>query len=90
MLIFRWQATTPPNQDQIKSILRAEGLEPIEEVFLRDHKHPEKRHPFGEIRIVAKGELVLNVAGTQLLLRAGTASIFLQIHGILIRLKMIQ
>ncbi|MEY4615602.1 MAG: hypothetical protein RJB66_562 [Pseudomonadota bacterium] len=71
MLVFRWQAGTPPTADQIKMILIGEGLEPKEEVFLRAEKQIEKKHPFGEVRFVAEGELLLNVAGTQLLLRTG-------------------
>lgn len=71
MLIFRWQASIPPNSDQIQSILKSEGLEPKEETITKAHRQVEKRHPFGEVRFVATGELLLNVAGTQLLLRAG-------------------
>ena len=71
MLVFRWQASIPPSKEQIKMILVAEGLEPLEESISKGEKHAEKKHPFGEVRYVAEGELLLNVAGTQLLLRAG-------------------
>jgi quercetin dioxygenase-like cupin family protein len=71
MLVHRWQAPTPPNSEQIQMILLSEGLEPNKEVIRKGEKHIEKKHPFGEVRYVAEGELILNVAGTQLLLRAG-------------------
>jgi quercetin dioxygenase-like cupin family protein len=71
MLILRWQAPTPPNAEQVRSILESEGLEPNEERVLKEQKHVEKKHPFGEVRVVVSGELFLTVAGTQLLLRAG-------------------
>ncbi len=71
MLIFRWQASIPPSSDQIRAILQSEGLDPKEEVISKVQRQVEKRHPFGEVRFVAEGELLLNVAGTQLLLRAG-------------------
>lgn len=71
MIITRWQAPVAPSQEQIKHILTAEGLEPQLEVIQKDQKQVEKKHPFSEIRIVAKGELLLTVGGTQLLLRSG-------------------
>lgn len=71
MLVFRWQAANPPNADQIRMILNGEGLEPKEEIINKAERHIEKKHPFGEVRFVVEGELLLNVAGTQLLLRAG-------------------
>lgn len=71
MLVIRWQADPPPSSEQIKMILQLEGLEPQEELFLKSERYIEKRHPFGEVRYVASGELLLKVAGTQLLLRAG-------------------
>lgn len=71
MLISRWQANTSPHLEQLKLILQAEGLDPKVETFVKNQKMVEKRHPFGEVRYVVEGELFLNVAGTQLLLRAG-------------------
>lgn len=71
MIISRWQANVSPNLEQLKSILQAEGLDSKVETFLKNQKVIEKRHPFGEVRFVVEGELYLNVAGTQLLLRAG-------------------
>lgn len=71
MIITRWQAPIPPSQEQIRHILTSEGLEPQCETISKDQRQIEKKHPFGEIRIVAKGELLLTVGGTQLLLRSG-------------------
>ena len=71
MIIHRWQAKILPNQEQARGIFLAEELRPWEEVLepgdhIRDH-----RHPFDEIRMVLSGELLLNIAGNQVLLRAG-------------------
>lgn len=71
MIISRWQAPVPPTPEQIKSILVSEGLEAKEEIISKGERHTEKKHPFGEIRFVASGELLLTVGGTQLLLRTG-------------------
>jgi mannose-6-phosphate isomerase-like protein (cupin superfamily) len=71
MLIYRWEAKIPPSPEQIKTMLRAEGLEPKDEIIEQDKRQVEKKHPFGEVRVVAEGELFLNVAGNQLLMRAG-------------------
>lgn len=71
MLVTRWQAPLVPNMQQIKLMFEAEGLTPYEEVLppqcnVRDH-----RHPFDEVRMVAEGQLLLDIAGNRLLLRAG-------------------
>lgn len=71
MLVFRWQAPTPPSVEQITMILFSEGLEAKEETIEKQQKNIEKRHPFSEVRMVAGGEILVNIAGTQLLLRAG-------------------
>ncbi len=71
MLIQRWQAATLPTLEQLKLILQAEGIEFKEEKIEPSFKIQEHRHPFGEVRIVVDGELVFNVGGTQLMLRAG-------------------
>lgn len=71
MLISRWQAASSPNLEQLRQILQAEGHDSKVETFLKNQKMIEKKHPFGEVRIVVEGELFLNVSGTQLLLRAG-------------------
>lgn len=71
MIVSRWQAPVPPSPEQIRIILVNEGLEPQTEIIHKEQKQIEKKHPFSEIRIVAKGELLLTVGGTQLLLRSG-------------------
>lgn len=71
MLIQRWQASTIPSIEQLKVILQNEGLEYEEENLEPGTKFQEHRHPFNEIRVVVSGELLFNVGGTQLILRAG-------------------
>lgn len=71
MLVTRWQAPIVPDIEQMLMMFQAEGLEPFEErldggVFIGDH-----RHPFDEVRMVASGQMVIDVAGNKLLLRAG-------------------
>lgn len=71
MIMTRWQASLTPSPDQIRMILVEEGLDPFEEVFEPEMKIPDHRHPFTEVRVVLQGELLTNVAGNQVLLRAG-------------------
>lgn len=71
MLITRWQAPVTPTKSQIHMILEDEGLEPFEETYAEKEKISEHRHPFCEVRIVAEGELLFNISGTQFLLRPG-------------------
>lgn len=60
-----------PTRDQIKMIFQAEGLEPLEEIYEAQSRVKEHRHPFDEVRMVVSGAIFFNVAGNQLLLRAG-------------------
>lgn len=71
MLVTRWQAPVVPNKMQIKLMLEAEGLVTYEEEFPPRTLVPDHRHPFDEVRIVAEGQLLLDIAGNRLLLRAG-------------------
>ena len=71
MLIKRWQAPILPTREQIFSYYELEGLEPLMEEYNPDDKIGEHRHPFSEVRTVLQGELLLNVAGNQFLLRPG-------------------
>lgn len=71
MVITRWQAPITPTPMQVKMILEQEGLEPFEETYKSGEKIKEHRHPFGEIRLIMAGELLFNIAGNQVLLRAG-------------------
>lgn len=71
MLVRRWQAPVVPVKDQIVKMFEMEGLEPFEETFPEGAEIQNHKHPFDEVRMVAEGELLLNVAGNQLLLRPG-------------------
>ena len=71
MLVTRWQAAVVPEKKQILLMFEAEGLEPFEEVFEPNTVIKDHRHPFDEVRMVAKGELLLDIAGNKLLLRPG-------------------
>ena len=71
MIMTRWQAAVTPTGDQLKMILSDEGLDPFEEIFAGEMKIPDHRHPFTEVRVVLSGELLTNIAGNQVLLRAG-------------------
>ena len=71
MIITRWQAPSVPTADQVKMIFAIEGLEPREENFPGHTQVPEHRHPFDEILMVTKGNLLLNVSGNRLLLYPG-------------------
>ncbi|MEZ4872228.1 MAG: cupin domain-containing protein [Bdellovibrionales bacterium] len=71
MIITRWQAPVIPEIEQIKNMFSAEGLDPHVETLTPDKSLPDHRHPFDEVRMVAKGEILLNIAGNKLLLREG-------------------
>lgn len=71
MLVFRWQAPIVPNIKQIRSMFEAEGLVPHDETFSPETFINWHRHPFDEVRTVAQGEVLFDIAGNQLLLRAG-------------------
>ncbi len=71
MLVFRWQAPIVPDKKQIRSLFEAEGLVPTEEVFPPETQVNWHIHPFDEVRTVAQGEVLFDIAGNQLLLRAG-------------------
>jgi quercetin dioxygenase-like cupin family protein len=71
MLVFRWQAPIVPNKSQIEALYKAEGLTATEEFFNPDSLVADHRHPFDEVRTVVSGEMVFDIAGNKLLLRAG-------------------
>lgn len=71
MIVTRWQALNLPTPEQIKMIFQAEGLHPAEEVLQPKTVIPDHRHPFDEVRMVLAGALFMNIAGNQILLRAG-------------------
>lgn len=71
MLIHRWQAPQTPSLTQMKMMFVSEGLEPFQEVLEPGVRIPDLRHPFDEVRMVAEGELILEILGTRMLLREG-------------------
>ena len=71
MLVHRWQAPGLPSRQLFHRLLEQEGLEPFEERLPAGAKISDHRHPFGEVRIVTEGEMLLTVAGNQVLLRQG-------------------
>ena len=71
MIVYRWQAPIVPDLKQIKNLFEAEGLIPIEETFQPNTEVGFHRHSFDEVRIVAKGEVLFDIAGNKLVLRAG-------------------
>jgi gentisate 1,2-dioxygenase len=71
MIVTRWQAPILPNTEEMTQIMLREGLDPLLEVVEPNRKMPDHRHPFTEIRVLLKGEMIFSVAGNQMLLRAG-------------------
>ena len=71
MLITRWQAPRIPEKKQIISWFEMEGLAPEETTIHPKDLFKDVRHPFDEVLMVAKGQLILDIAGNKLLLREG-------------------
>lgn len=71
MVITRWQAPQVPSLEQMKMMFTVEGHDFNLETYPIGSEIKDHRHPFDEIRMVASGTLLVNVSGTQLLLRAG-------------------
>ena len=71
MIIRRWLAPLVPNKEQIESLFEKDDLEYFEENFPHGTKISKHRHPFDEIRMIIKGELLYNISGNKILLRAG-------------------
>jgi len=71
MLVSRWQAPILPTKQQMALMFDAEGLEAEEELIPAGAKVEDHRHPFDEVRIVVSGQLMLDIAGNKLMLRAG-------------------
>ena len=71
MIVKRWQAPKVPDKKQILNMFQAEGLEPYEDLLEPHTEIPYHRHPYDEVRMVAEGELILDIAGNKLLLRSG-------------------
>lgn len=71
MIVTRWQAQVLPSAEQVKMIFEGEGLTPVEEQLPAGAEIRDRRQPFDEVRMVISGALVMNIAGNQILLRAG-------------------
>jgi quercetin dioxygenase-like cupin family protein len=71
MLVSRWQAPILPTKQQMVLMLESEGLDPEEETIPSGASVADHRHPFDEVRIVVSGQLLLDIAGNRLMLRAG-------------------
>ncbi|MCS6838916.1 MAG: cupin domain-containing protein [Bdellovibrionaceae bacterium] len=71
MLIQRWQAPEFPTREQLMSLLEREAIEPSIETWSGHVEIKEHRHPWTEILVVTRGELVVDLGGHQVLLRQG-------------------
>ena len=71
MIIRRWLAPLVPNKEQIKAMFEQDDLKYFEENFSPGAKINKHRHPFDEIRMIVKGELLYNISGNKVLLRPG-------------------
>ena len=71
MIVTRWQASTVPSKQQILDVLTGEGLDPFVEDYSANTKITDHRHPYSEVRLVFSGEILFNISGNQLVLRAG-------------------
>lgn len=71
MLVSRWQAPIVPTKQQMYAMLESEGLEAQEEVLQPGVQVQDCRHPFDEVRMVVEGQMMLDIAGNKMLMRAG-------------------
>ena len=71
MLVNRWQAPMVPTKQQMYAMLESEGLEPQEELLQPGTHVQDCRHPFDEVRMVVEGQMLLDIAGNKMLVRAG-------------------
>jgi quercetin dioxygenase-like cupin family protein len=74
MIITRWQGPEENEQDLqalAEMIFRREDLVPQEETLQPGQTFRDLRLPFNELRVILSGEVLMNIAGTQLLLRPG-------------------
>ncbi|MBK7844690.1 MAG: hypothetical protein IPJ71_13555 [Bdellovibrionales bacterium] len=65
MLVTRWQAAIVPDIKQITAVFQAEGLEPFEESLDHGSVIGDHRHPFDEVRMVASGQMLVDISGEQ-------------------------
>jgi quercetin dioxygenase-like cupin family protein len=71
MIVSRWQSSDVSPLQYAKAYFESEGLADQEETLAAGTTISDHRHPFDEIRIVIKGAMLMNIAGTQLMLREG-------------------
>lgn len=71
MLLNRWTHPDEPQPQLLKLMLINEGLTPEVETLSAHAVLKEHRHPFDEIRVILQGNLILDIGGNQLLLKAG-------------------
>jgi quercetin dioxygenase-like cupin family protein len=71
MMINRWAANSVPTETQLRTLFEAEGLDYDTEVCEPGQKVIDHRHPHTELRVIAEGELLMSIAGNQVLLRQG-------------------
>ncbi len=71
MMINRWVANSVPTEAQLRMLFDAEGLDYETEVCEPGQKVLDHRHPHTELRVIAEGELLMSIAGNQVLLRQG-------------------
>lgn len=71
MIIQRWFAQLPPEKDILKSLMLNSYQEVTEESLDPTKKIQEHKHPLTEVRLIISGEMLISIAGNQVLLRAG-------------------
>ncbi len=71
MIIRRWQAPVTPDLKQIRQMFFLEGLKPHEEILEENQTTKERKFPFDEVRIIAEGEIILDIVGNKVLLKEG-------------------
>lgn len=71
MIVQRWQAPLLPTEEQTLVFFHNEGLDPQIEEWNKPTHIKDHRHNLTEILVVSQGEIIVNIAGNQVLLRQG-------------------
>jgi len=71
MIIQRWFAQLPPEKEILKSLMLKSNLDVLEEALEPSKKIQEHKHSLTEVRVIVSGEMLIGIAGNQVLLRAG-------------------
>lgn len=71
MIVHRWLAPIPLTENQARHWLEMEKADISREHWLAHQSPGEHRHFWTEILVILEGELIVNVAGNQVLLRSG-------------------